>query len=190
MIRPVTAGARNLPRGTPQVLKFVLSLIRPYRGRLIDHSAGHGRRNSSRVSPLPGRCKYILDNVIGVSHKVAPLLHHAVPHISGYGSRIALCRPRCAGLRGHLRPGSYRDLHRQLLHRKRWPVRRPRPPHAHVPSSAAPVPWLLQHPSDRHDSQHHYYRHPDHPGLRVVLHARTFSSTCSPSSACSGLCSG
>ena len=69
------------------MLKFVLSLIRPYRGRLIIILLAMVVETlTSLATPWP--LKYILDNVIGVSHKAAPLLHHAVPHISGYSSRI------------------------------------------------------------------------------------------------------
>ena len=69
------------------MLKFVASLIRPYRGRLvIILLAMLVETVTSLATPWP--LKYILDNVIGVGHKAAPLLHHAVPHISGYSSRL------------------------------------------------------------------------------------------------------
>ena len=69
------------------MLKFVASLIRPYRGRLvIILLAMLVETLMSLAAPWP--LKYIIDNVVGNSRKADPWLHHAVQHISGYNARL------------------------------------------------------------------------------------------------------
>ena len=69
------------------MLKFVAGLIRPYRGRLIIILlAMLVETLMSLAAPWP--LKYIIDNVVGSSHKADPWLHHAVAHVSGYSTRL------------------------------------------------------------------------------------------------------
>ena len=69
------------------MLKFVAGLIRPYRGRLtIILLAMLVETLMSLAAPWP--LKYIIDNVVGSSHKADPWLHHAVGHLSGYSTRL------------------------------------------------------------------------------------------------------
>jgi ABC-type multidrug transport system fused ATPase/permease subunit len=87
MIRPVvTTGARNLPRGIQQVLKFVAGLIRPYRGKLIVILlAMLVETIMSLAGPWP--LKIILDNVVG-NHKLEPWLHNLFGHVAAHGSKL------------------------------------------------------------------------------------------------------
>ena len=170
------------------MLRFIGGLIRPYRRTLvIIFLAMLVETVMSLATPWP--LKIILDSVVG-NHKLTPWLHHLFgPHARKRREAPGRCGRRHR-LRRHRRHRRHRLLHRQLLHRERWPVGRARPAHADLSPSAdgsrsatttrtRPAPSSAPSPPTSRPSR------ASPPPPRSAS-----SSICSPSSACSASCSG
>jgi hypothetical protein len=74
--------------------------------------------------------------------------------------------------RGNRSDRRRRQLFRQLLHRERRPICRPRFAHAYFRAPAAPVLGLLRYASDWRSAQHHHHRYPDHPKFCFIVDPR------------------
>ena len=171
------------------MLRFIGGLIRPYRSTLVGHFSRHaGRDAMSLAAPWP--LKIILDNVVG-DHKMSPLartissarltttLHGCTSPSSPLGltSLIAVI----GALASYIDNYYTETVGQWVAHDLRMRM------YNHLQRLSL---GLLQHAPDRHHPQHHHLRHPDHPGLRLLLHARHPRRSCSPSSACWASCSG